>query len=65
MALRSTKPNEDAPQPRGAKPSGLPPGFCPARSWHFRRSHLQGSVTGSFVTTEAFRLVSFSSGPPS
>jgi len=27
MALRATKPNEDAPQPRGAKSSGLPPGL--------------------------------------
>jgi hypothetical protein len=27
MALRATKPNGDAPQARGAKPSGLPPGL--------------------------------------
>jgi hypothetical protein len=30
MALRATKPNEDAARPRGAKASALPPGFCPA-----------------------------------
>ena len=42
MALRATKPNEDAPEPYGAKPCGLPLGFCPARSWHYRRSRIQG-----------------------
>jgi hypothetical protein len=30
MALRATKPNEDAPQPRRVRASALPPGFCPA-----------------------------------
>jgi len=33
MALRATKLNEDAPQPRRVRASALPPGFCPARNF--------------------------------
>jgi hypothetical protein len=54
MALRATKPNEDAPQLCGAKPSGLPPGlesplgvraFCPARVGTSSGRVLRGAVT--------------------
>ena len=34
MALRTTKPNEDAPRPCGAKPSGLSQWACGPRTMH-------------------------------
>jgi hypothetical protein len=57
MALRATNRMKTL-QPCGVKASALPPGlesplgvraFCPARSWHFRRSRIQRNEHGAAV----------------
>ncbi len=52
---RAAKGNEDATQPVWGRPSGLPPGFRPARN--FTSAGSAGDLVAGVLTNRVFRVV--------